>query len=184
VAVDVAIVCATQRDLRPMIDAQTFREDLYYRLNGLAVRLPPLRERSDVKALAEHIVERESAPRRLALSAEVVELLEQARWPGNMRQLFNVLRSACAMAAGGHTIRREHLADDFLDEVRATQAAVRCAQAPVAAECPARPLGDIELEAIRAALDAAGGNISEAARRLGISRNTIYRRLRWNESPS
>jgi transcriptional regulator of acetoin/glycerol metabolism len=182
--VDVAIVSATQSSLREMIDTQAFREDLYYRLNGLAVRLPPLRERCDIVALAERIVERESAPRRLALSSEVAELLTQARWPGNVRQLSNVLRSACAMAAGERTIRREHLADDFLDEVRAAQAAVPCAQAqaPVPADTPARPLGDIELEAIRAALDAAGGNISEAARRLGISRNTIYRRLRWNQS--
>jgi transcriptional regulator of acetoin/glycerol metabolism len=184
VAVDVAIVCASQRNLRELIGTPSFREDLYYRLNGLAVRLPPLRERSDIVALAERIVEREAAPRPLALSSEVAELLTQAPWPGNVRQLFNVLRTACALAAGERTIRREHLADDFLDEIREARAAVPSAQAqvPVPPERPARALDDIELEAIRATLDAAGGNISEAARRLGISRNTIYRRLRWNES--
>jgi sigma-54 dependent transcriptional regulator, acetoin dehydrogenase operon transcriptional activator AcoR len=200
-AVDVAIVCATHRNLREMIAAQTFREDLYYRLNGLAVRLPALRERSDLAALAERIVERETQ-RSLALSPEVAALLARCPWPGNVRQLFNVLRTACVMAAGERAIRREHLPDDFLEEVSAldTRAAVVLASraevpaiaAAAAAEATALPAGnpasrsldDIEIEAIRRALDAAGGNISEAAKRLGISRNTIYRKLRWNGAAS
>jgi sigma-54 dependent transcriptional regulator, acetoin dehydrogenase operon transcriptional activator AcoR len=196
-AVDVAIVCATHRNLREMIAAQTFREDLYYRLNGLAVKLPALRERSDLAALAERIVERETQ-RSLALLPEVAHLLARCPWPGNVRQLFNVLRTACVMAADERAIRREHLPDDFLDEIGAldTQTAVKPAsraEAPAAAapaqeqavalatDNPAgRSLDDIEIDAIRRALDAAGGNISEAAKRLGISRNTIYRKLRWN----
>ncbi len=198
-AVDVAIVCATHRNLRDMIAAQTFREDLYYRLNGLAVRLPALRERSDLAALAECIIEREAAPRRLALSPEVAALLARCPWPGNVRQLFNVLRTACVMAAGERTIRPEHLPDDFLDEVNALEAKVDvsahsrvetpAASAPHVVEHASAPgesaanrsLDDIEIDAIRRALDAAGGNISVAAKRLGISRNTIYRKLRWNE---
>jgi sigma-54 dependent transcriptional regulator, acetoin dehydrogenase operon transcriptional activator AcoR len=200
-AVDVAIVCATHRNLREMIAVQTFREDLYYRLNGLAVRLPALRERSDLAALAERIVERE-AQRSLALSPEVAALLARCPWPGNVRQLFNVLRTACVMASGERTIRREHLPDDFLEEISAlgtapaasaqrrsdslvvaaaVLAAVEAAPPPAAAT-PSRSLDDIEIDAIRRALDDAGGNISEAAKRLGISRNTIYRKLRWNGS--
>jgi sigma-54 dependent transcriptional regulator, acetoin dehydrogenase operon transcriptional activator AcoR len=199
VAVDVAIVCATHRNLRDMIAAQTFREDLYYRLNGLAVRLPALRERNDLSALADCIIEREAAPRGLALSPEVAALLARCPWPGNVRQLFNVLRTACVMAAGERTIRREHLPDDFLDEMSALEATTNASAPghidPPAAAAPRvvehasapaqimanRSLDDIEIEAIRRALDAAGGNISEAAKRLGISRNTIYRKLRWNE---
>jgi transcriptional regulator of acetoin/glycerol metabolism len=207
VAVDVAIVCATHRNLREMIAAQSFREDLYYRLNGLAVKLPPLRERSDLATLAQRIIEREAAPRPLALSPEVATLLARCRWPGNVRQLFNVLRTACVMAAGESLLRREHLPDDFLDELRAHEQAapaapvlapeavatpsalaVPASTAPVAAMPPAsaevptspRSLDDIEIDAIRRAVDAAGGNISEAAKHLGISRNTIYRKLRWN----
>jgi transcriptional regulator of acetoin/glycerol metabolism len=200
VAVDVAIVCATHRNLREMIAAQTFREDLYYRLNGLAVRLPALRDRSDLAALAERIVQREAAPRPLLLSPEVADLLARHEWPGNVRQLFNVLRTACVMAAGETSVRREHLPDDFLDEVRLTERSRRAdapppapaqPEPPVAAAQaaatppggpppePARSLDDIQIGAIRAAVDAAGGNISEAAKRLGISRNTIYRKLRW-----
>jgi sigma-54 dependent transcriptional regulator, acetoin dehydrogenase operon transcriptional activator AcoR len=191
-AVDVAIVCATHRNLREMIAAQTFREDLYYRLNGLAVKLPALRERSDLAALAERIVERETQ-RSLALSPEVAALLARCPWPGNVRQLFNVLRTACVMAAGERAIRREHLPDDFLDEVGGIESRLAVmppgraempSSAPVAAtpaDNPAgRSLDDIEIDAIRRALDAANGNISEAAKRLGISRNTIYRKLRWN----
>jgi sigma-54 dependent transcriptional regulator, acetoin dehydrogenase operon transcriptional activator AcoR len=199
-AVDVAIVCATHRNLREMIAAQTFREDLYYRLNGLAVRLPALRQRSDLIALAEGIVARESGPRAQALSPDVVALLERCAWPGNLRQLFNVLRTACVMAQGEPSIRREHLPDDFLDEVGAAApdalsaapaqpsrgtAAARpqpaAEAAPPLPRPPARSLDDIEIDAIGRTLEACGGNISEAAKRLGISRNTIYRKLRWTE---
>ncbi len=193
VAVDVAIVCATHRNLREMIAAQTFREDLYYRLNGLAVKLPALRERSDLTALAERIVERETQC-SLALSPEVAALLARCPWPGNVRQLFNVLRTACVMAAGEPCIRREHLPDDFLDEINAAartpnaaaQRRADTADAAAAAVLPAdstagRSLDDIEIDAIRRTLESAGGNISAAAKRLGISRNTIYRKLRWNE---
>jgi sigma-54 dependent transcriptional regulator, acetoin dehydrogenase operon transcriptional activator AcoR len=120
-------------------------------------------------------------------------LLARCPWPGNVRQLFNVLRTACVMAAGERAIRREHLPDDFLDEVGGIESRLAVmppgraempSSAPVAAtpaDNPAgRSLDDIEIDAIRRALDAAGGNISEAAKRLGISRNTIYRKLRWN----
>jgi sigma-54 dependent transcriptional regulator, acetoin dehydrogenase operon transcriptional activator AcoR len=198
-AVDVAIVCATHRNLREMIAEKHFREDLYYRLNGLAVRLPALRQRSDLIALAESIVERETEPRRQALSPDVIALFERCIWPGNVRQLFNVLRTACVMAHGEHSIQRHHLPDDFLDEVGA--AAPDAPSAPLAppgptaaapppsigeappplARQPVRSLDDIEIDAIGRTLEACGGNISEAAKRLGISRNTIYRKLRWNE---
>jgi transcriptional regulator with PAS, ATPase and Fis domain len=205
VAVDVAIVCATHRNLRDMIAAQTFREDLYYRLNGLAVRLPPLRERSDLAALAERIVAHEAAPRALRLSPEVAALLVRCPWPGNVRQLFNVLRTACVMAGNEPMVRREHLPDDFLDEIREVERAsapIALAEPPVAAPIvmpvaatpqtaaapepqPAleRSLDDIEIDAISRAVDAAQGNISVAAKRLGISRNTIYRKLRWGRTP-
>jgi transcriptional regulator of acetoin/glycerol metabolism len=236
VAVDVSIICATHRNLREMIEAKQFREDLFYRLNGLAVRLPPLRERSDLMALVRCIldrqIEQEHPARPLQVAAEVMRLFERYQWPGNVRQLFNVLRTAAVMAASEATITREHLSDDFLDEVRAlaaqepavaaaatataamgvaggadggagggvasgaasggtsgapiTTAAAAPAGLPpaAAAQAPAMPtrsLEELEIAAIRSALDQAGGNISEASKRLGISRNTIYRKLRWNQ---
>ncbi|TDM09206.1 MAG: sigma-54-dependent Fis family transcriptional regulator [Ideonella sp. MAG2] len=211
VSVDVSIICATHRNLREMIAAKQFREDLYYRLNGLAVKLPALRERSDLMVLARRILERQVPGKRLELSDEVLRLFRSYAWPGNIRQLFNVLRTAAVMASGDALITRHHLSDDFLDEAqRASPAptaapdlypspdtvspspqalassAVPAAAAPLAAEQAAtaaqaapRSLQDMEIEAIRQAVDAAGGNISEASKALGISRNTIYRKLRW-----
>jgi sigma-54 dependent transcriptional regulator, acetoin dehydrogenase operon transcriptional activator AcoR len=204
VAVDVSIICASRHNLRAMIEAGTFRDDLFYRLNGLAVRLPPLRERSDRMALIRQIVERERQGRALPFAPDVVPLLEHYPWPGNLRQLFNVLRTACVMAAHEALITRDHLSDDFLEE------ATRClpdaagklgpthsaghapTPTPTAAPDPAghaaapahgpplqRTLGAMEIDAIRQAVAACGGNISEASKRLGISRNTIYRKLRW-----
>jgi sigma-54 dependent transcriptional regulator, acetoin dehydrogenase operon transcriptional activator AcoR len=206
VSVDVMLVCATHRNLREMIEQKSFREDLYYRLNGLAVRLPPLRERSDLMPLVERILERENPDRRLRLSPDVLRLFQGYHWPGNVRQLFNVLRTASVMAAGDTTITRDHLSDDFIEDARhasvqrpvvvaaapepdpvaqrAAVAEVSAAAAPATAPFPAhdqagRSLEDIELQSIQRAVDAAGGNISVAAKQLGISRNTIYRKLRW-----
>jgi transcriptional regulator of acetoin/glycerol metabolism len=235
VSVDVAIICATHRNLREMIDTKSFREDLYYRLNGLAVRLPSLRERSDLMTLVQRILDRQSPERRLHLSSEVVRLFQAYNWPGNVRQLFNVLRTAAVMAAHESVITRDHLSDDFIeDALRTAQQQPAAAASPAgpanlggmqpppaafvaafaaayqpgaahnapawplpsaakpsseamadppansrpAADAP-RSLQDMEIEAIRHAVEAAGGNISEASKRLGISRNTIYRKLRW-----
>jgi len=204
VSVDVMLVCATHRNLREMIEQKTFREDLYYRLNGLAVRLPPLRERTDLMALVERILERENPGRRLRLNPDVLRLFQGYQWPGNVRQLFNVLRTASVMAAGDAVISRDHLSDDFIDDARQASAqrpavavslpepepmprmapsdAVLSASPMVSApvdDQAGRSLEDIELQSIQRAVDAAGGNISVAAKQLGISRNTIYRKLRW-----
>jgi transcriptional regulator with PAS, ATPase and Fis domain len=210
VAVDVALVCATHRNLREMIDDGRFREDLYYRLNGLAVRLPALRERSDLPVLAERILATTSQhdpaagprPPALRLSAEVKALFQAYRWPGNVRQLFNVLRTAAVMAAQESTIVRDHISDDFLEDAcaRADQAELaaqaRAAEAghresaaaavAAAASLPAAPrsLEEMEIQTIRRTVEEVGGNISEASKRLGISRNTIYRKLRWNTPSS
>ena len=169
------------------------------------MRKPPLRELSDLLSLAHRIVARESAPRLQQLSPAVMQLLQDYAWPGNVRQLFNVLRTACVMAAGESTITLDHLPDDFLDDLHpAAEASVppsaplspsapqppdqaalaepqpsAAASGPLSAPEPTRSLGDIEVDAIQRCVDAVGGNISEAAKRLGISRNTIYRKLRW-----
>jgi transcriptional regulator of acetoin/glycerol metabolism len=195
IAVDVSIICATHRNLREMIERQQFREDLYYRLNGLAVRLPPLRERTDLRTLVDRILDRECGDRWHQVAPDVLELFERYRWPGNVRQLSNVLRTACVMAGQERLITRAHLSDDFIEEALA-----RAEPAPPAAPADAPPpvtvpaaepaakadepdigsLDEVELATIRRAVEAAGGNISAAARRLGVSRNTIYRKLHWN----
>ena len=186
VAVDVAIVCASQRNLHAMIDRKVFREDLFYRLNGLAVRLPPLRERSDLLALVRRILDQLAEPgqraRHLTPDADVLRLFAQSAWPGNVRQLFNVLRTAAVLAGPGPVITRAHLSDDFLDSPAPAPAPLAARPTPAGPAQPdgaQRSLEAMEIEAIQQAVDAAGGNISEASKRLGISRNTIYRKLRW-----
>jgi transcriptional regulator of acetoin/glycerol metabolism len=200
IAVDIAVVSATHRNLRDMNAAGTFREDLYYRLNGLVVRLPALRDRSDLRVVARRIVLAEAPDSPPAISASVMALFERYAWPGNIRQLANVLRTAVVMANNEPQITEEHLSDDFLEDVHrnppartalaaadsvAPVATTAVAAEPVAsgtaaaAGSSARTLGESEIALIQAALDAAGGNISEASKRLGISRNTIYRKLRW-----
>jgi transcriptional regulator of acetoin/glycerol metabolism len=197
IAVDFAVVSATHRDLREMIERGAFREDLYYRLNGLAVRLPALRDRTDLLAIVHRILRTEAPARSVELDPDVERLFARYRWPGNVRQLTNVLRSACAMAAGAPRVMCCHLPDDFVDDAESEgdgvpagspwQQIVSRAAMPGATEsAPAltattRTLDELEIEMIRQALAAANGNISVASKRLGISRNTIYRKLRWNQ---
>ncbi|WP_391857618.1 sigma 54-interacting transcriptional regulator, partial [Vibrio cidicii] len=100
IAVDIAIICATHRDLRDMIAQNRFREDLYYRLNGLVVRLPPLRDRTDLAVVVQKMLQREAfaGPGRppLSVAPDVMELFVRCTWPGNFRQLGNLLRTAAA----------------------------------------------------------------------------------------
>jgi transcriptional regulator of acetoin/glycerol metabolism len=188
VPVDVAVVSATHRNLRDMIGAQQFREDLYYRLNSLVVRLPALRERSDLMTIVRKILRAETNGRPLDLDDEVVRLLQAHHWPGNIRQLTNVLRTAAVMAGSEMVITRAHLSDDFLEDAMRELPGACAPEAPGAP--PAEPvvpsapaadtatLGEMELRTIQRAVDEAGGNISVASRRLGISRTTIYRKRR------
>ncbi|MBL8483762.1 MAG: sigma-54-dependent Fis family transcriptional regulator [Rhodocyclaceae bacterium] len=185
--VDVAIICATHRRLKDLIARGQFREDLYYRLNGLSITLPPLRMRQDLHVVVQRILREElKVGDELDVSAEVLQLFCRHPWPGNVRQLANVLRTAVVMADGETAIRREHLPDDFLEDMEATLVAAAAAPsaggaAAPAAAAPLLPEGkleDIELNAIQSMLDQTGGNVSATARRLGISRNTIYRKLR------
>jgi transcriptional regulator of acetoin/glycerol metabolism len=190
IPVDLRIVCATHRNLRAMIDAGTFREDLYYRINGLVVTLPALRERTDLAALVTRMLalqpEGEQLPRRV--SAAVLARFEQCRWPGNLRQLANVLRTASIMAEGAEQIEVDDLPDDFLpDCVDAADAAsvqaassgndVDGAAAGTVRGAPAR-MEDWQATLIARTLARLDGNVSAAARELGLARNTVYRYLR------
>ena len=176
--VDFNLICATNRKIREEIAAGRFREDLYYRLNGLVLQLPPLRERDDRLALAGRIVaELAGRGRRVRLSEEVTAIFASHPWPGNLRQMHNVLRTALALLGSGEEITREHLSDDFLEQFSATEAA---AEPP--SPFPATSLDHLELTAIQQAVADCGGNIAAAARRLGISRSTLYRK--WKKGAS
>jgi transcriptional regulator of acetoin/glycerol metabolism len=180
--VKVAIVCATNRKLRELVAGGEFREDLYYRLNGITVNLPALRERTDLRRVTERILCEEAGGGTAArITAEVMDLFLRHPWPGNLRQLTNVLRAALVMCDADAVIRAEHLPEDFLDDLRRSEGgAVPESRAAAEAEgrtSPAADLHSVELSAIKQALRFHAGNISAASRQLGISRNTLYRKL-------
>ena len=176
ITVNVELICATNRNLREMIAKGEFREDLYYRLNGLVVKLPPLRERTDIEIVVEKILMAESSNGRYTLSPEIMHLFKLHSWPGNFRQLTNLLRTAIVMADQEHEIQQHHLPDDFLDDVELTQThqPEKDTKWMIA---NGNNLEQMETAAIQQSLDANGGNISATARALGVSRNTIYRKL-------
>lgn len=192
VEVDVAVICATNKNLKEMIARGEFREDLYYRLNGLVVRLPALRERQDLEVVTRKILASVSqAPVPMGISKEVMSMLRQYPWPGNFRQLFNVLRTAVVMAGDSEELQVGHLPEEFLDELnyagsrQADPAAppveirVETPAGSVPTPAPAREnhnLESVALEAMAQALRSTRGNVSVAAKLLGVSRNTIYRK--------
>jgi DNA-binding NtrC family response regulator len=168
-AVDVRILSATHRDLPGMVRDASFREDLFYRLKVLPIHLPPLRERGfDVLLLAQHFLDRTDPPKRLGTEAAKA-LLEHA-WPGNVRELENLM-GRLALAVRGPVITREDLelepapagAADTLEEL--LQMDFRQA------------IGRLEKRLLANALGAAGGNRSEAARKLGINRQLLYAKM-------
>jgi transcriptional regulator of acetoin/glycerol metabolism len=170
--VDIRIISATNRSLREQVQLGRFREDLYYRIGGLTLELPPLRERSDKQALFKRLWEQHREPSQWAgLSREVVELFDRHPWPGNLRQVSSVMQVALAMAEE-QPVRPEHLPDDFFVDLE---------MEPV--ESPEPLAVDLnDAEDLNRLLQAAGGNISHLARRLGVSRNTLYKRLRQSDS--
>ncbi|MBV6285811.1 sigma-54-dependent Fis family transcriptional regulator [Pseudomonas aegrilactucae] len=169
-AVDVRIISATHRDLMGRVEAGSFREDLYYRLNGLEVALPALRERSDKSQLLDFILAEEAAGQALALEPSARQALLDFAWPGNVRQLRNVLRTLVALCEDGHIARGD------------LPAVVRQAPlgwAPVAVEpAPADPLDEAERTVLLRTLEQKRWHMTQVAAQLGVSRNTLYRKLR------
>jgi len=164
-AFDVRIVCATHRDLRAAVQAGRFREDLYYRLKVFSIRVPPLRERiDDIEPLARVFADQLGAP-ALQLDPRARKALIEHAWPGNVRELGNVVEHAVALARG-QPVAPAHLPDDLTGA------------APAAADGVLATLAEVERAHILRMLDACGGNQLEAARRLGIGRNTLWRKLR------
>jgi len=175
ITVNVELICATNRNLREMINKGEFREDLYYRLNGLVVKLPPLRERTDIEIVVEKILMAESTSGRYTLSPEIMQLFKQHNWPGNFRQLTNLLRTAIVMADTEHVIQQRHLPDDFLDDIETTQSNKQSKNTKWMVS-NGNNLEQVEAAVIQQSLESNGGNVSATARALGVSRNTIYRK--------
>ncbi|MFZ0212021.1 MAG: sigma-54 dependent transcriptional regulator [Candidatus Acidiferrales bacterium] len=168
--VDVRLIAATNRDLRAALEDGTFREDLYYRLNVVAIDIPPLRERKeDIPALASFFLDRfarASAKPIRQITPAAVNLLMSFHWPGNVRELENTIERAVTLSSGSTL----DTADIHLD-----QRSLASPAAPVLPE--GMTLEKWEQEIIREALRHANGNKSQAARALGLSRNALRYRL-------
>ena len=179
--VDVRVLCATNRDLRDMIEAEQFREDLFFRINTFEIYLPPLRERkSDIAPLARHMLTRYTSRRggpEAVLSPEAIAALTAHDWPGNIRELANAIERAMILAGNG-PIGVEHLP---------TQAPARRTSATAGAPAVAGPhfqipegsptLRDIEMKYIQVILEKHNGNKPAASRELGISLKTLYNKI-------
>ncbi|HWH84650.1 MAG TPA: sigma 54-interacting transcriptional regulator [Burkholderiaceae bacterium] len=188
--IDVRIIAATSRDLPAMVAAGTFRADLFYRLNVLPIRLPTLRERpADIEALADTLLEdiarRTGLPHKL-LSADALDALARQRWPGNIRELRNALEQASLMT-DDMLLTAAHFGA-LADDEAASAAAVAAVPAIAAPDAPglkplAEAVAELEGRAIRAAMQATGGNKLAASRLLGISRATLYEKLALAQRP-
>jgi transcriptional regulator with PAS, ATPase and Fis domain len=182
---DARVIAATSRDLNKLVREGNFREDLFYRLNVLPIRVPPLRERrEDIAALVEVLGEDmslRSGEQPPELSAEALALLSAQLWRGNIRELRNVLEQA-TMRSDSHRILPSHLQAVLSDSGVAPLAPARLAGLPVQAVATAvLPLAgqvaELERQAIAVAMAAASGNKVLAAKMLGISRAKLYARL-------
>jgi sigma-54 dependent transcriptional regulator, acetoin dehydrogenase operon transcriptional activator AcoR len=201
VDVDVAVISATHKNLKDMITRGEFREDLYYRLNGLVVKLPALRERIDFDVVTRKILSTLcDTGQQIRVSEPVMDMFRRYPWPGNIRQLHNLLRTAVAMVGCEGEIRPEHLPDDFVDELSPTRSGSGATLShlaipvePASSDLDASPPGsahlpsettadprqrlhDVALAAMAQMLRLHNGNVSAAAKALGVSRNTIYRK--------
>lgn len=189
VHVDVRIIAATNRVLADEVDAGRFREDLYYRLNVMQVTVPPLRERlGDIPALSRHLLMRLSGQpglRSLGITSEALNLLMQHDWPGNVRQLQNALFRASVLCEGDALTPQDF--PQIAAQINLRTASGQSAQSFARDEGTGvtlfesnghlRQLAEIEADVIRLAIGHYRGRMTEVARRLGIGRSTLYRKL-------
>jgi transcriptional regulator of acetoin/glycerol metabolism len=172
IKVDLRVICASHQNLRAMIARGQFREDLYYRLNGITLELPRLADRTDKERLIREFLAAETNDGRpAAIEMDAFQRLLAYSWPGNIRELRNVIRTALAICDGG-IVRLRDLPSEVRDAAAGETPAIDLGVAPVAHDHAAER--DELLQAIRRC----EGNMSRAAESLGVSRNTLYRRCK------
>ena len=165
--VDLRVICASHQNLRAMIARGEFREDLYYRLNGITLELPPLALRTDKERLIREFLAAETSDSRpAAIEVDAFQQLLAYRWPGNVRELRNVIRTALAICDGG-VVRLRDLPSEVRDSDASSSAPVVTGQSDSG-----------EREKLLRTIRECDGNMSRAAEQLGVSRNTLYRRCR------
>jgi transcriptional regulator of acetoin/glycerol metabolism len=170
---DIQVISATHQNLTQMIAGKAFREDLFYRLNGMTLQLPALRERSDIGSLIEAVLRDQPAGEHCRLDTTSMSLLSRYAWPGNIRQLINVLRYAVALADDGR-ITTDCLPAELLDQAQAPYS-----PAPAEARPPlARLTADDEGQRLLEALRRHQWNITAVADEFAVARSTLYRKMK------
>ncbi|MFZ5563275.1 MAG: sigma-54-dependent transcriptional regulator [Thermodesulfobacteriota bacterium] len=176
--VDVRVIASTNRNLRQLVDKGAFREDLFFRLNVVNLEVPPLRSRKeDIPELAHHFLMQFSAKNKkqiLGFTPDAMEALLAYSWPGNVRELMNAVERAVVLARSEYLSRE----DVLLMAARQSPAAPSFAVAGTAPAPHGLPLSEVEKDAILRTLEATDNNKSEAARRLGITRKTLQKKLK------
>ncbi len=176
-AIDVRFVAATNTDLDAAVRSGAFRSDLYYRLAGHIIEVPPLRERrEDIPALVEHFLRTASADTGITpagLSLAALRALQEAPWPGNIRQLEHLIRRIVATAEPGLIIERRHLGPSL----QAPSNAVHKEDSVVGDLNLKRQVEALEKRLVLRAVDLSDGNLADAARRLGLSRNGLVMKM-------
>ncbi len=171
IKVSIKLISATHHDIRRMVDEGRFREDLYYRLHGVSLTMPALRDRMDRIPLIKHIGQLEAkTPEELAWDPDALKLLDSFRWPGNIRQLRNVMRTITAMC-DAHSVT----VDDLPDEIRELEVDD---ELNLGGESSLNVLALAERDALLSELESMHWNISRVANKLELSRNTLYRRMK------
>ncbi|MBS0377128.1 MAG: sigma-54-dependent Fis family transcriptional regulator [Proteobacteria bacterium] len=177
IKVDLRVIAASHRNLREMVARGDFREDLFYRINGLTIELPPLAQRADLEALVRSCIALETpGDQPAAIERDALQRLLAYPWPGNIRELRNTLRGALVMG-DGRTVRLGDL-PPHLHDAREPGSPSRHAAPAAAPIASTSLLADAERGALIAAIQEAHGNMSRVASALGISRNTLYRKLK------
>jgi sigma-54 dependent transcriptional regulator, acetoin dehydrogenase operon transcriptional activator AcoR len=175
IPVDLRVICASNRDLRELIASGGLREDLYYRLNGITLELPPLSARADKDLLIRRIlVEEAGSAHESAIDGKALRCLNQYTWPGNIRELRNVIRSAFAICDDS-LIRLEDLPESLLSAAATPE---RVERRQVAEPRDSNPLATAERATLLQVIRANRGNLCTTAKQLGMSRNALYRRLK------
>jgi transcriptional regulator of acetoin/glycerol metabolism len=168
-SVNVRIISATHRNLLERVQDGSFREDLYYRLNGLEIALPALRDRSDKSQLLDFLLAQEAGVETVLIDEPARQALLGFAWPGNVRQLRNVLRTLAALCDGGRI---------GLEDLPAMIRQTRPMPIVAVEQLSEHPLDDAERLALLNALEQTRWHMTHTAEQLGVSRNTLYRKLR------
>ena len=181
---DIRLICATCRDLPSMVEAGTFRKDLYYRIRGAYLTLPTLRDREDLPDLARYLLGNLCELLKVDIpdiATDALKWICSYSWPGNVRELKNALHHALVLANGANELSRAHFPEVQVPKSRRSFSTEEPVPTQEPVRAPIESIEDTERRALLQAFEASNGNVSEIARRLGVARSTVYRMLKRHE---